>query len=58
MDSKENIGSPDRDRINVHEDYEVEYWTKQLSVSKEELIAAVNTVGTSTNAVQEHLKII
>jgi hypothetical protein len=56
MDSKENIGSRDRDRININEDYEVEYWTRQLSVSKEELIKAVNTVGTSANAVGEHLK--
>jgi len=56
MDSKQNIGSPDRDRINIHEDYEVEYWTRQLAVSKEELIAAVNAVGTSADAVREHLK--
>jgi hypothetical protein len=56
MDSKENVGSPDRDRINVHEDYELEYWTRQLGVSKEELIAAVKAVGTSADAVRENLK--
>jgi len=56
MDSKQNVGSPDRDRINVHENYEVEYWTKELGVSKEELIAAVKAVGTAADAVREHLK--
>jgi hypothetical protein len=56
MDSKQNVGSPDRDRINIHEDYEVEYWTRQLGVSKEELSAAVEAVGTSADAVREHLK--
>lgn len=30
MDDKEKTGSPDRDRINVKEDYEVEYWSEKL----------------------------
>jgi hypothetical protein len=34
-DDKKNTGSPDRDRINVNEDYEVQYWTKALGVSAE-----------------------
>ncbi|MFD2323914.1 DUF3606 domain-containing protein [Mucilaginibacter galii] len=29
---------------------------QQLGVSEEELVAAVNTVGTSADAVREHLK--
>ncbi len=29
-DDKKNTGSPDRDRINVNEDYELQYWTKAL----------------------------
>ncbi len=36
-DDKKNTGSPDRDRINVNEDYELQYWTKALGVSADEL---------------------
>ncbi|MDB5130517.1 MAG: hypothetical protein JWR02_266 [Mucilaginibacter sp.] len=56
MDNKNNVGSPDRDRINLHENYEVEYWTKTLGISAEELKEAVKNAGTSANAVKQHLK--
>lgn len=56
MDSKNKVGSPDRDRINVNENYEVEYWTKELRVSAEELKAAVTAVGTSADKVREYVK--
>jgi hypothetical protein len=32
----------DRTKINMHEDFEVKYWTKQLGVSKDELQKAVD----------------
>jgi len=54
-DDKQNSGSPDRDRINVNEDYELRYWTKALDVSAEELRAAVTAVGTNASAVRAHL---
>jgi len=56
MDNKNNVGSPDRDRINIHENYEVEYWTKTLGISAEELRKAVETAGTSAEAVRKHIK--
>ena len=56
MDNKNNTGSPDRDRINIHENYEVEYWTKTLGVSADELRKAVEAAGTSADAVRNHLK--
>jgi hypothetical protein len=56
MDNKDNVGRPDRDRININENYEVEYWTKTLGISAEQLKNAVKTAGTSTEAVKEHLK--
>jgi len=56
MDNKNNTGSPDRDRINIHENYEVEYWTKTLGVSAEQLRKAVEEAGTSADAVRNHLK--
>ncbi|KAB0523741.1 DUF3606 domain-containing protein [Xanthomonas cissicola] len=54
-DDKKNAGSPDRDRINVNEDYELQYWTKALGVSAEELRAAVKAVGPTAAAVRKHL---
>lgn len=54
-DDKKNTGSPDRDRINVNEDYELQYWTMRLEVSAEELRAAVEAVGPTAAAVREHL---
>jgi hypothetical protein len=55
MDSTKNVGSPDRDRINVNEDYELQYWTEKFGVSTDRLKEAVETVGTSVKAVQEYL---
>ena len=54
-DDKKNTGSPDRDRINVNEDYELQYWTKALGVSADEPRAAVKAVGPTAAAVRKHL---
>ncbi|HDS1106787.1 TPA: DUF3606 domain-containing protein [Stenotrophomonas maltophilia] len=54
-DDKSKTGSPDRDRINLSEDYEVQYWTKELGVSEQELRDAVKAVGNTSKAVREHL---
>ena len=55
MDSKNKVGSPDRDRINVNEDYEVQYWTKELGISAARLREVVKAAGTSAKAVREYL---
>lgn len=54
-DDKQNTGSPDRDRINVNEDYELQYWTKNLGVTSDQLKAAVKAVGPTAAAVRQHL---
>jgi hypothetical protein len=54
-DDKQKPGAPDRDRINVNEDYEVQYWTKTLGVTAAELKAAVKAVGPTSAAVRKHL---
>jgi hypothetical protein len=54
-DDKKNTGSPDRDRINVNEDYEVQYWTKELGISAKQLRDAVEAVGPTSAAVRNHL---
>ena len=56
MDNKQKVGSPDRDRINVGEDYELEDWSKKFGVTKEQLKSAVRAVGSSAKAVEKHLK--
>jgi hypothetical protein len=54
-DNLEDRGQQDRSRINVNEDWEVRYWTKELGVSKEELEQAVQQAGPSVSAVRQHL---
>lgn len=54
-DDRKQVGSPDRDRINVNEDYELQYWTKALGVSADELRAAVDAVGPVADSVRRHL---
>ena len=49
-DDKNKRGPADRNRISLHEDYEA------FGVTKEQLSAAVKTVGNSADKVREHLK--
>ena len=56
MDNKKKTGSPDRDRINVNEKYELQDWSKKLGVSQDDLKKAVAAVGTSAKDVEKHLK--
>lgn len=54
-DDKSKKTQADRDRINVHEKYEVAYWTQKLSCTKEQLIAAVQQVGPMVGNVRAQL---
>ncbi|RYG90217.1 MAG: DUF3606 domain-containing protein [Alphaproteobacteria bacterium] len=54
-DDKSKPGSPDRDRINMSEDYEVRDWSESLGVTPERLEEAVNAVGNSADKVREYL---
>lgn len=54
-DDKTNRGPQDASRINMHEDYEVAYWTKKFGVTKAELEAAVKKAGVSVDAVAKAL---
>ena len=55
-DDKTLRGPQDRSRISMSEDYEVEYWTNKFGVSRDELQKAVDAVGNSASAVEQHLK--
>jgi hypothetical protein len=54
-DNLQNRGPQDRTRINLQEKWEVQYWTKELGVTQEELEQAVKQAGNSVNAVRQHL---
>jgi hypothetical protein len=55
-DNRGNPGRRDRDRINMEEDYEVQYWSEKFGVSQEELAAAVKKVGPMASDVKRELK--
>ena len=54
-DDKSNRGSPDRDRIDIHDPSELRYWTKALKISPEKLKEVVGQVGTSAKKVRHAL---
>jgi hypothetical protein len=45
----------DRQRINIHQDYEVEYWTKELAITKERLERLVQEHGDRADDVRRAL---
>jgi hypothetical protein len=49
-------GQQDRIRINVHEEHEVRYWTKELNATPEQLEQAVKAVGVMAEDVRKYLK--
>lgn len=48
-------GEPDRSKINIHEEWEVGYWTAKWGISRQQLAAAVHAAGVSSAAVARHL---
>jgi hypothetical protein len=52
-DDLKDRGARDRSRVNVHEDYEVRYWTEKWGVTKDQL--AVERAGVSVQAVAREL---
>ena len=55
-DDKTNRGPADRERINVHEDYELRYWSGKFGCTHEELKAAVKKAGVMAKNVEAALK--
>lgn len=54
-DDRTDRGPRDRSRINVDEDYEVQYWSRALGVTPEKLVAVVRAVGPGVEAVRANL---
>ena len=55
MDHLTKREQPDRSKINMHESFEVKYWTHQLGVSRERLQQVVDKVGNSAATVRKEL---
>ena len=47
-DDRSQRGPQDRSRINLSEDYEVRYWTKELGCTVDQLRKAVQEAGSSS----------
>ena len=45
----------DPTKINTHEEWELEYWSKKWGVTKEQIKQAVKIVGNGTEKVRQHL---
>ena len=56
-DDKSNRGPADRARINVNEDYELAYWSKELGVSSDRLKELVAKHGVMAADVRKALGI-
>lgn len=54
-DDPSKRGPADRSRINVHESHEVQYWTKELGVTEQQLKVAVAKVGVMATNVRREL---
>jgi hypothetical protein len=55
-DDKSKTRPEDAERVNVHEGYELEYWSKKFGCTKDQLKAAVNKVGVMAKDVEKDLK--
>ena len=56
MPDVENAGSSDDELISTTEEHEIEYWTGELGVSREQLAEALKAVGNSAQAVSVQVK--
>ena len=55
-DKSKRVG--ERKRINVHDDYEIRFWSKKFGVSPNELRCAVSKVGVFADDVARELGIL
>jgi hypothetical protein len=55
-DDKTKVRPQDSNRVNVNEDYELQYWSEKFGVSREQLKSAVQQVGPIASDVVTHLR--
>jgi hypothetical protein len=55
-DDKSNAQGQDRQRINIHQDYELRDWARSLATTPERIKEAVQAVGDRADRVREYLQ--
>jgi hypothetical protein len=55
-DDKSKAHGQDRERINIHEDYELRDWAKSLKTTPERVKEAVQAVDDRADKVREYLR--
>jgi hypothetical protein len=55
-DDKTKKGPADASKVNVHEDYEVRYWSNKFGCTPQQLKDAVKKAGTGAASVEKELK--
>lgn len=55
-DNLHKHGPADAKRVNVHEKWEVDYWTKKFGVSEEKLKEAAGAAGPMAVNIEKYLK--
>ncbi len=55
-DDPEKRRPQDANRINIHEEWEVRYWSKKFGVSHEELKELVHRYGSSVEKIRANLR--
>lgn len=56
MSKKESGDKRDKYAINMHDKYEIEYWSTKFGVSAEELLKVVEEIGDSSIDVKEYIR--
>jgi hypothetical protein len=54
--NKKAIWRPTKDKINLGEDYEVQYWSAKFNTTEEKLKKAVKEAGSNAKDVEQLLK--
>lgn len=57
MDDLTRKRPEDPTKININQQWEIDYWTKELSISETKLIALVNKVGPEVSKVKAELRL-
>jgi hypothetical protein len=55
-DNKSQSGGQDRERINIHQDYELRDWAKSMNTTPERIKEAVQAVGDRAEKVRAYLQ--
>jgi hypothetical protein len=55
VDDKNERRPQDSSRVNINEEYEVQYWTNKFGISRDKLISTVKRVGVSVEDIKKSL---